>query len=60
MLTEELLMKNETLRDELLKVRAEIFLSKYRPRYYQINKKHFGCGTDETHINTEKISELVK
>lgn len=29
------MQKNEALRDELLKVRAEIFLSKYRPRYYR-------------------------
>lgn len=47
MFTEELLMKNDLLRDELLKVKAEIFVSKYRPRYYRPDLKEFGCNTDK-------------
>ena len=39
MLNEELLARNEALRDELLKVKAEIFVSKYRPRYYRPDLK---------------------
>lgn len=40
-------MKNDLLRDELLKVKAEIFVSKYRPRYYRPDLKEFGCNTDK-------------
>lgn len=46
MMNEELLLRNDALRDELLKVKAEIFVSKYRPRYYRPGLKEFGCGTD--------------
>lgn len=60
MLAEELMQKNEALRDELLKVRAEIFLSKYRPRYYRPELKQFGCGTEAPLTFTDKQFRIGK
>lgn len=47
MMNEELMMRNEALKDELLKVKAETFVSRYRPRFYKPGLRDYGCGTEE-------------